>query len=89
MSKVPRHVNRRKKAEFGVIQEFPIVPGECRKEVLAYTICVNGLFFNGDMTALIPHLKNDHCMSFEQIKIGIDEVRREVGDCFEGWEKFY
>lgn len=87
MSKIKK--NKRKDFDVEVFKEFPIAPGECRKEVLAYTVCVNGLFFNGDAVMLIPHLKNDHGMSFEQIKIGIDEMRKEVGSCFDGWEDFY
>lgn len=89
MSKNPRRGNKRKDVKCEVIKEFPITPDERRKEVLAYTVCVNGLFFNGNAAMLIPHLKNDHGMSFEQIKIGIDEMRKEVGPCFDGWEKFY
>lgn len=93
MSKVRRHVVKRKGNSCSglCIREEPVLPDEKRKEFLASTICFNAIFFNGDASSLIPHLKNDHGMSFEQIKIGIDEIRAVSGDpdCFKGWECYY
>jgi len=90
MSKV-RRGSRCKKPEISVdrIQERPVNADERDKVVLAVTIAMNAFYMGGDIPALIHHLKDDHGMSFEQIKIGIDEIRSEEGDCFEGWEKHY
>lgn len=91
MSKLRRKfVKRNGNACSGLcFREDKVLPDERRKEVLAATICLNALFFDGDLASLIPHLERDHGMSFEQIKIGIDEIRSETGDCFEGWEYYY
>lgn len=93
MSKVRRHVvKRNSNACSGLcIREDPVLPGERRKEFLASTICINALFCGGDVAALIPHLKDDHGMSFEQIQIGIDEIRNGTGDpdCLNGWECYF
>lgn len=93
MSKVRRHVVKRKgNACSGLcIREDQVQSGEMRKEVLASTICFNAIFFNGDVSSLIPHLKEDHGMSFEQIQIGVDEIRNGTGDpdCLKGWECYF
>lgn len=93
MSKVRRHVVKRKgDACSGLcIREDPVLPGEMCKELLASTICINAFFYGGDVVALIPHLRDAHGMSFEQIKIGIDEIRNGSKDpeCFKGWENCY
>lgn len=90
MSRV-RRGNRCKKPEISIdrIQERPVDADERGKVVLAVTIAMNALYMGGDTAALIHHLKDDHGMSFEQIGIGIDEIRSEEGYCFEDWEKHY
>lgn len=91
MSKIRRHsVKRKGNACSGIcIRDEPLLPGERRKEVLAVTVCINSICMGGDVGALILHLRDDHGMTFEQIQIGIDEIRSETGECFEGWESYY
>lgn len=89
MPKANRSAKKNLEVEVLRFREYPIDSNERDKEILAYTISVNALFFNGDTAALIPHLRDSHCMSFEQIDIGITEIRACTGDCLENWEKFY
>lgn len=59
-------------------------------EDIAFEICRDAMFFNGDASQLIPHLRDAHCMSFEQIQIGINEINQsENCDAFPGWEKYF
>lgn len=72
-----------------VFEDFPVSRDEMDPEKLAASICVNSLFMGGDTKKLIDHMQHDHGFSFEQINIGITEIRKITGDCFDGWEKFF
>ena len=51
------------------------------------------LFFMGSVASLIPHLKDAHGLSKDQIKLGVDYLIDDGGDplrvVFDGWEKYY
>ncbi len=84
--------DKRRKTPSGQITVFkdkPVPKDETNPETLAESICVNLLFMGGDDEALIHHMQFDHGFSFEQLDLGINEIRRVTGDCFEEWEQYF
>lgn len=51
------------------------------------------LFFMGSSSDLIPHLRDEHCLTKDQIKIGIDRIFSHGDDVLCGalidWEDYY
>lgn len=51
------------------------------------------LFFMGSSAELIPHLRDIHCMTKDQIKIGIDKIFQGGDDILKGalidWEDHF
>ena len=75
---------------FVCLQEPCLSPGETDPEALAAVVALNYVFFNGNPSLLIPHLKHDHGFSFEQIQIGVDELRCSTECCvLPHWEVYF
>ena len=69
-----------------IVFEEPVVrSNEKDPVVLALVIYNNLMFFGCDPSVAVPHLRDDHKMSFEQLKIGMCEI----GVPSDLWEKYY
>lgn len=78
-----------KSDEMMIFKDTPVSKGETNPRVLAESICVNYILMGGDDQALIRHMQFDHGFSFAQLEIGINEIRKSEGDCFENWESYF
>lgn len=88
MSKIGRGKRFRNKEKSSVYDEDPISIIENDPLELAQIICMNSIFC-GNLKDLIIHLKEEHGLTFEQIKIGMDEIRKTEKNRFTGWEAYF
>lgn len=61
------------------ITEGQIDPNNLDARSLADEIAMEGVFFL-NIPSLIVHLRDEHKMSFEQLKLGINHIRAVVND---------
>ena len=78
-----------KSDEVMIFKDSPVSKDETNPQVLAESICVNYILMGGDDQALIRHMQFDHGFSFAQLEIGINEIRKSEGTCFENWESYF